>query len=124
LKPSFLELKNHFDLYQIAALACFDTLAHFLGQSQYDIKIKWPNDILVNGKKICGILIENGVNNGRLKDSVTGIGINLNQEDFPGLHNCTSFKLLTGKVISLKEVLKKLSAQLEKYYLALKQNNY
>jgi BirA family transcriptional regulator, biotin operon repressor / biotin---[acetyl-CoA-carboxylase] ligase len=59
LKPTFLELKKQFLLYQIAALACYDTIAGLLNNSQYDIKIKWPNDILINRKKTAGILIEN-----------------------------------------------------------------
>src|SRR5688572_20998788 len=49
LKPTFLALKNNFYLYKVAALACFDTLSEILGKRQFDIKIKWPNDMLVNG---------------------------------------------------------------------------
>ena len=95
LKPSFLELKNQFFLYQITALACYDLMAELLNNSQYDIKIKWPNDILVNKKKIAGILIENVITHSTLNYSVIGIGINVNQLLFTDGINATSLKKLS-----------------------------
>lgn len=121
LKPSFLELKNHFYLYQVAALACFDTLSELFDKRHFDVKIKWPNDILVNGRKICGILIENTIMGEYLKNSVIGVGMNLNQQQFPGLPNATSYKMLTGESITEKQVLQALCAHLEHHYMALKQ---
>ena len=53
-----------------------------------DSKIKWPNDIYVGDRKICGMLIENASTGTYLSSSIIGIGINLNQTDFPaGLLN-------------------------------------
>jgi BirA family biotin operon repressor/biotin-[acetyl-CoA-carboxylase] ligase len=124
LKPSFLELKNHFYLYQIAALSCFDTLSELFDTRHFDVKIKWPNDILVNGRKICGILIENTVTGEHLKHSVIGVGMNLNQQQFSGLPNATSYKILTGESITEKQVLQSLCFHLEKNYLALKQGRF
>ncbi len=120
LKPTFVELKNQFFLYQIAALACYDVLAEILENSQYDIKIKWPNDILVNGKKNAGVLIENIIINNRIGWSVMGIGINVNQVEFKNDINANSLKLLTAKDFSIDSVLKLLCKHLEKYYLMLK----
>ncbi len=122
LKPSFLDIKNHFFLYQVAALSCFDTLSQILDKRHFDIKIKWPNDILVNGRKICGILIENGISGQEIKYSVIGVGINLNQQHFQGVYNATSYKLLIGEDIAEKHVLELFCGHLEKNYLALKQN--
>ncbi|MDX2174075.1 MAG: biotin--[acetyl-CoA-carboxylase] ligase [Bacteroidota bacterium] len=120
LKPGFLEIKNQFFLYQISALACYDVMAELLNNSQYDIKIKWPNDILVNRKKIAGILIENGVIGNTLSCSVIGLGININQENFQETLNATSIFKLTYRKLAIDNVLKLLCKNLEKYYLQLK----
>jgi BirA family biotin operon repressor/biotin-[acetyl-CoA-carboxylase] ligase len=124
LRPEFLEIKKHFFLYKIAALCCCDILSQIIDESQNDIKIKWPNDILVNGKKICGILIENNIQNEMINWSVIGIGMNINQVDFPGLPLATSVKQITGKETSLHEILSALCMQLEKYYLLLRSGQF
>ncbi|MGZ4100005.1 MAG: biotin--[acetyl-CoA-carboxylase] ligase [Bacteroidia bacterium] len=124
INPVFLELKKQFFLYKIAALACYDVMAEILNSSQYDIKIKWPNDILVNGKKIAGILIENIITSNTINRSVIGIGINIKQREFESKSNATSLQLLTGKEYGLNYVLELLCSYLEKYYLLLKNGNY
>lgn len=122
LKPDFLSLKNRFFLYQVLALACYDTMAELLNTSQFDIKIKWPNDILINRKKIAGILIENNIVNNRFNWSVAGIGINVNQQNFDKAFNATSLKHLSGKDFIVNNVLELLCTHLEKYYLMLRSN--
>src|SRR4051812_18760955 len=82
VKPAFLSLANQYFLYIVSALAVHDTTAEFLAPRQFDIKIKWPNDILVNRKKIAGILIENRITGNLINASVIGIGINVNQASF------------------------------------------
>ncbi len=68
--------------------------------------IKWPNDIYVNGRKICGMLLENTLGpGGRLLASVVGIGININQKEFSQLANATSLGLCTGREYKLEEEL-------------------
>ncbi len=124
LKPTFLELKNQFFLYQITALACYDVMAELLGNSQYDIKIKWPNDILVNGKKIAGILIENIITQSLLNYSVVGVGINVNQPFFHKSTNATSLQKLTTTEFDLTTVLNLLCNYLEHYYLKLRNNKF
>jgi BirA family biotin operon repressor/biotin-[acetyl-CoA-carboxylase] ligase len=120
IKPTFLDLKKQFFLYKIAALACYDVMAELLDNSQFDIKIKWPNDILVNRKKIGGILIENVVVNNSIQYSVVGIGINVLQREFDGRLHATSLQLLSGKRDEPAQVLKLLCSKFEKYYLLLK----
>jgi BirA family transcriptional regulator, biotin operon repressor / biotin---[acetyl-CoA-carboxylase] ligase len=124
LNPFFLELKNHFFLYQITALACYDTTAELLANSQFDIKIKWPNDILVNKNKVAGILIENTILGNRMSWSVIGIGLNINQQLFDEDKKATSIKLLTKKTQEIDVVLSRLCFHLEKYYLQLKNKKF
>jgi BirA family biotin operon repressor/biotin-[acetyl-CoA-carboxylase] ligase len=67
--------------------------------------IKWPNDILSANTKIGGILIENVLEGYLVKYSVIGIGLNVNETNFPDLPQASSLKLETGKVFQLEEVL-------------------
>lgn len=135
LKPHFLTINNHFYLSKITALALYDVLAELLTNSQYDIKIKWPNDILVNNKKIAGILIENSVQQHGIQNSIIGIGLNVNQTNFEGLEEvATSLKKLEipinkaqsslNKDFDRALVLEKICQQLEKWYLKLKSNHF
>jgi len=72
------------------------SLCEVLSLFRLDAKIKWPNDIVVDGKKICGILIENHIEDDKIKGSIIGIGLNVNQEKFE-IEKVTSLKLQTGK---------------------------
>lgn len=119
LKPVFLELDRQFFLYQIAALACYDTITELVNTSHNDIKIKWPNDILLGSKKLSGILIENSIQNNQINWSVIGIGMNINQLSFADSLNASSLRLAKGQVLSVGETLNRLCENLEKYYLAL-----
>lgn len=83
-------------------------VASYLESHGVEAAIKWPNDIYVNGKKICGMLIENVLGaQGEVKASVVGIGINLNQKLFPQLANATSLSLCTGEAYELEAELGK-----------------
>ena len=124
LEPNFLSLENTFFLYQIAALACYDALTEIINNSQIDIKIKWPNDILVNRKKICGILIENTILDNRLNCAVIGIGINVNQELLDEKWNATSLINCVGKRFDRLAIMNSICYYLEKNYLNLKQNKF
>ncbi|PCH77407.1 MAG: biotin--[acetyl-CoA-carboxylase] ligase [Flavobacteriaceae bacterium] len=84
-----------------------------------DIRVKWPNDILADGQKIAGILIENNLSGGHLSRVVIGIGLNVNQESFPNeIPNATSLKLLTNKSFELETVLDEIITSIE-YYMAI-----
>ena len=81
-------------------------VADFLQARGVEAAIKWPNDIYVGGRKICGMLIENTLGpGGKLAASVVGIGLNINQKEFPQLANATSLALCTGKEVGLEESL-------------------
>lgn len=76
------------------ALACYDFMEARL---LHNIRLKWPNDIYLDDRKAGGILIENIYRGGQWAYAVTGIGINLNQTDFPDpAHRAISLRQLTG----------------------------
>lgn len=72
-------------------------------------KIKWPNDIYVDDKKIAGILIENLLLGNQITTSIIGIGLNVNQENFQFAPNPTSLKLLTNKNLDIEVICKECS---------------
>jgi len=125
LKPQFLGLDKTFYLSKISALAVYDVLTDILTNSQYDIKIKWPNDILVNQKKIAGILIENNFTTHSIQYSVIGVGLNVNQQEFDDFERlATSIKLLLDKDFDRKRVMESLCQKMEKWYLKLKEYKF
>lgn len=80
-------------------------------------RIKWPNDIWVGDKKICGMLIENISCAGMLTASISGIGVNLNQKDWPAeLPNPVSMSELTGKKYDLGPEMERLAGHLRARY--------
>lgn len=72
------------------------------------ISIKWPNDIMIGNKKTSGILIENIYKENNLIDSVVGIGLNVNQNNFNHLPHATSIGVETSKFFDLTELLNSL----------------
>jgi BirA family biotin operon repressor/biotin-[acetyl-CoA-carboxylase] ligase len=83
--------------------------------------LKWPNDVLVDGKKVCGILTEMNAEATRVRYAVVGIGINVNQATFPReLENeATSFRLATGNEWSRVELTVALLKSLDREYRLL-----
>lgn len=91
-------------------------------QTALDAKIKWPNDILISGKKICGILTELDAEMDCVHFVITGIGINVNIESFPEelKQSATSLKIEKKENISRKKILKAVIEEFEKIYLQYK----
>ena len=83
------------------------------------VLIKWPNDVILNGKKLCGILTELSAECERIDYLIIGIGINVNNENFPEeiRDRATSVFIETGTKYSRKAIIHKVMAYLEKYYL-------
>lgn len=80
----------------------------FLKESGICAWVKWPNDVYVDNRKICGILIEHKTDGRQLKASIIGVGINLNQTAFPPeLVNPVSVASLTGKRLNTDASLKR-----------------
>ncbi len=86
-------------------------------------KIKWPNDILIADKKISGILIENVMSSTRINQSVIGIGLNVNQDDFDDNLKATSLKN-EGIHVDKTDVLEQIYKYLDFYYDLLLQSNF
>lgn len=118
LKPTFLPLNAQFDLIRVISLGVYDALEPLLGNK---LKIKWPNDIYYSDKKLGGMLIENMVQAGHIKNSIIGIGLNVNQESFPDdLFNAISLKQILPANYDLKALLYHICQSIEAYYLNLK----
>jgi BirA family biotin operon repressor/biotin-[acetyl-CoA-carboxylase] ligase len=106
-------VQDQFVISALVSLALIKTLRKVNLSNSY---IKWPNDIMSDNKKICGILIENIVKENYIKDAVIGIGLNVNQTIFNNLPNATSIKNLIGTSCSKDEILKDLVKNLEYYF--------
>ncbi|MBC7884955.1 MAG: biotin--[acetyl-CoA-carboxylase] ligase [Saprospiraceae bacterium] len=118
--PAHLKAEDQFILNIISGLAVLDLVAEFLP----GVKIKWPNDIYVNNKKIAGILVQNTLRESFIKSTVIGVGLNVNQMVFPNeIHNPTSIFKELSTLTSIETLLPVLSSKLEYYYLLLKKGN-
>lgn len=98
----FPELDPQF-LFRINAFVSI-ALIDFLENHGIDAQIKWPNDILVNSKKICGILVENKLEGNALAYSIAGFGLNVNQSEFGGLDEATSMILEVKQEFDLEKI--------------------
>jgi BirA family biotin operon repressor/biotin-[acetyl-CoA-carboxylase] ligase len=87
------------------------------------VDIRWPNDLLVNGKKVCGILTEMSAELGRLHAIVLGIGINVNHSEMPGELKpvATSLRIESRRSWSRVQIFIALLKELERYYRLLLQ---
>ncbi|WP_081209069.1 biotin--[acetyl-CoA-carboxylase] ligase [Salegentibacter sediminis] len=88
-----------------------------------NLKVKWPNDIMSGNFKVGGILIENILKNNQISASVIGVGLNVNQVDFPGLPQAASLKMLTGRTFELEEVLDGILTSIEKDLQSISSTN-
>lgn len=116
LSPNFLDISEQF----ILNMAVSNAIRRLLGDYVYDLKVKWPNDIIVPGEgKLVGVLIENIFGSEGWEFAVVGIGINVNQvRNLPP--KASSMALLTGSQFDLVELFKLLVIQIEQSYIRLK----
>jgi BirA family biotin operon repressor/biotin-[acetyl-CoA-carboxylase] ligase len=91
LTPHFLLAKDQFYLTVCISTALADYLKETFGET---VKIKWPNDLIVQDKKVCGMLIENQLSGQQIQSCVVGIGLNVNQKKFDS-EKASSMKLLS-----------------------------
>ncbi len=121
LNPSFLPAEQMFVLSKMVAVALREAVQYFLPFAP--VLIKWPNDILIEKKKVAGILIENQIEGNALKYTIIGIGLNINQLLFPEViqHTAVSMKQYSGIEFSISAVLEKVLEKTEYYYHLLKE---
>ena len=118
LKPFFLKITDQFDLVRAISLGVFDALQPLSGPL---LKIKWPNDIYYGEKKLGGMLIENMIQGGQIKNTIAGIGLNVNQDNFPDwLPNAISLKQILHTDYDLETLLSEICGHVEGWYLKLK----
>ncbi|GAB4235026.1 MAG: biotin--[acetyl-CoA-carboxylase] ligase [Ekhidna sp.] len=117
LRPRRLDMQDQYLLNIIAALAVLDLLGTIISPGK-EVKVKWPNDVFVEGKKICGILVENSVRGKSLESSIVGIGLNVNQQGF-NQARATSLFLETGSNYDREFIMEVLLSRFEKWYLKL-----
>lgn len=96
------------------------TVRKFLLQYIQEVQIKWPNDIYIGEKKIAGILIEHSVTGDQISRTIAGIGLNINQKEFPAsLPNPTSLYLETGKKYDVNTLTAELVSYCKSEYVNL-----
>ena len=112
--PREVEANRQFILSQAVALSICETLSDYAE----DIRIKWPNDIVMNGKKVCGILTEMSAQMDYVNHIVIGIGINVHNESFPEeiAPVATSLYMETGEHFNRAALIEEVWEQFEHYY--------
>lgn len=116
LRPDLSHLPS---LIMLASLAVVGTIKTVTGLKS---QIKWPNDVLINDKKVSGILIESDLQGSAVNYSIIGIGLNVNLKpaDFPEIQSiATSLAHELGKDVSRLSVIRCLLAEIERLYLTL-----
>ena len=110
--PQKFPANQQFFISEAIALA----IVEFLKSQGVEAKVKWPNDIYVGDRKICGILVEHKVIGKEITRTIAGFGINLNQTRFiSDAPNPVSLRMLTETVYDLDKSVEELSEYLEEY---------
>ena len=114
-----IKVEDQFVISMLVSLSIIRTLEKLNLPKLY---IKWPNDIMSDNKKICGILVENMVKQNSIKESVIGIGLNVNQDTFKNLPNATSIKKIKGVAFNIDELLNDLANNIKKQFIDFNQS--
>lgn len=115
IQPAHILPSQQFILTQTVSLALRNLISNFVQDN--NIKIKWPNDLYVGDKKLAGILIQNILKGNVLEYSVIGVGLNLNQVNFPEeLSNPVSLKQITGADYNIEKLLSELTTEFSEQY--------
>ena len=117
-QPDNLSVENQAQINWATSLSVKACLEKY----NLEVKIKWPNDILVKGTKICGILIENLLQSSCISTSFIGIGMNVNQLIFNDF-SATSMKIETENSFTIREILNALILEMNYYFDLLNSDN-
>lgn len=115
LRPRDLKAQDQWILGRLSALAVYDAIRTV---QPADVRVKWPNDVLVGVRKVAGILIENEVSGSRITSSILGIGVNVNTVDLHNDLHATSLRLITGQLHSRLELLESICQAFERRWYA------
>lgn len=112
LRPAGVNACEQFTVSERVALGVARVLCRYLPQSM-PVEVKWPNDVYVGDRKICGILIENSLSGNRIDYSIAGIGINVNQTMFRSpAPNPVSLAQLTGLTLDVEKVMREVADEI------------
>lgn len=111
-----LPLHDYFLLNMHTSIAVVRALEELFPTPKPTIAIKWPNDILLSGYKIGGILIENIVRSTAIEKSIIGIGLNVNQTYFHGLPHASSLKEQTLVAYDIESLLHRVLNKLKEQF--------
>lgn len=110
IHPTDIEAREQFHISMAISLAICDAMQSY---GMKDVSVKWPNDIYWKDKKLCGILIENRLSGTFIRDSIIGIGLNVNQDVFlSDVPNPVSMRQILGREFNRDEVLRRILAKL------------
>lgn len=110
IHPTDIEAREQFHISMAISLAICDAMQSY---GMKDVSVKWPNDIYWKDKKLCGILIENRLSGTFIRDSIIGIGLNVNQDVFlSDAPNPVSMRQILGREFNRDEVLRRILAKL------------
>lgn len=119
LKPRFLSIRDQYYLNIFSSLAIRDYLVlHHCDK----VRIKWPNDVYIRDKKVCGMLIENQLSGNQFNATILGIGLNINQMSF-ALPTAISLAIEKQQLFDLPSELEILLPLIESRYLQLRQGS-
>lgn len=122
LYPDFIHPSQQFTLNIVICLAIQEVLSTILNEK---VQIKWPNDIFVNNKKLGGILIENILQGNLWKYAIIGIGLNVNQTDFPSeMSKAGSIIKLLHQTYSIEKLLSEICTSIDHHYFQLRSGNF
>lgn len=117
--PDHLAAQRLFVLNQYVSLAVAATVRRHLPPGPAaGVRVKWPNDVYVGDQKIAGVLIQNGLRGSTVGWSVIGVGLNVNETDFPPAlrRTATSLAILNGRAVDRAAVLQTLFGELTDLY--------
>ena len=121
LYPDFLPVDKNFLLSKVISLG----IVNYVQAKSNFIKIKWPNDIYYQNKKLAGILIENIIKGSNITQSIIGFGFNLNQKTFiSDAPNPVSLNQITNKTYSIDQEIVKLRNNIRFFYDKLKAGKF
>jgi len=123
LRPKELELQKQFYLSIVVSLALAELVEKHLPSGE--VKIKWPNDIFVDDRKIAGVLIENAIQGSRFESVIIGVGLNVNQEHFNLENkNPVSLKMILKKELNRDQLLDEFEVLFSKHYAQLNDKKF
>ncbi len=117
LRPQWLAAREQFQLNMAVCTAVAEGIEELLN---IPVQIKWPNDIYVKGRKVCGLLIENVISGAMFKYCIAGIGINVRQKSFPPELLATSLATENPACTDTDRVFQTITENIGAWYLRLR----